>query len=95
MDKQKQSGSSPNSVEETKSGGEPLRVRKKERNVSVESTRRRFRVEKNTGPASCQCAYMGTSDRLVSGFSLFHCGLWQLNTSREENRSSDSFYSYE
>ncbi len=26
------------------------------------------------------CAYMGTSDRLVSGFSLFHCGLWQLKT---------------
>lgn len=42
------------------------------------------------------CAYMGTSDRLVSGLSLFHCGLWQLkNTSREENRSSDSYYSYE
>lgn len=39
---------------------------------------------------------MGTSDRLVSGFSLFHCGLWQLiNTSREENRSSDSQHSYE
>lgn len=28
----------------------------------------------------CVCVYAGTSDRLVSGLSLFHCGLWQLKT---------------
>lgn len=42
------------------------------------------------------CVSMGTSDRRVSGFSLFHCGLWQLiNTSREESGSSGSWHSYE
>lgn len=58
MDTQKQRGSSQSSVEETKGGVEPLRkeeVREKERNVRTESTRRRCRVDKNTGPASCQC----------------------------------------
>lgn len=41
---------------------------------------RKKRVEKNTGPASqqCVCVCVGTSDRLVSALTLFHCGLWQL-----------------
>lgn len=30
---------------------------------------------------------MGTSDRLVSGLSLFHCGLWQLKT--QQGRRTD------
>lgn len=60
--------------------------------------RRRCRVGKEYWTSLLPvCVYMGTSDRLVSGLGLFHCGLWQLknNTSREENRSSDSYYSYE
>lgn len=46
----------------------------------MESTRRRCRVEKDWTSLLPVCAYMGTSERLVSGFSLFHCGLWQLKT---------------
>lgn len=33
------------------------------------------------------CAYMGTSDRLVSELSLFHCGLWQLKKTHQGSRT--------
>lgn len=53
------------------------------RNVMMESTRTRCRVEKNTGPASCQCVRTWALQiDLCLGFSLFHCGLWQLKTHR-------------
>lgn len=52
-------------------------------NVMMESTRTRCRVEKNTGPASCQCVRTWALQiDLCLGFSLFHCGLWQLKTHR-------------